>query len=461
MGIISRGIRNAFRNTIRTAAVCVILGISIALSLVMLLSLKAVEAKIASVKSSIGNFITITPAGAEGFEGGGEPLTGTLLNPIKSLANVLAVDETLNDRLTPASTDTNLASPIDPGTLGRRSNRGFGHGPGGEGGEGGDNSQDPTTNTTFSVPIRVIGTSDPQTAASFGGGQLFLKSGDYFDAGKDETVALVGQDLAVKNNLSVGSSFQAYNTTIKVVGIFDAGSQFANDTLVLPLTTLQRLAALTDQVSSAQVQVDSIDNLNPTVEAIKNKLGNTADVVSQQDTSTQALAPLESVKTIATYSLFGVVSAGAVIIFLAMLMIVRERRREIGILKALGSGSLGIAGQFVTEAVTLTFISTLIGFALGFLLSNPILSVLLNNSATQATLTASGGNAAHAGGRFAGFGFEQIAANTTNLRDITTSADVQIILYALALAFLIAVVGSLIPAWLISKVRPSEVLRSE
>src|SRR4051812_27613188 len=109
MSTIVRGVRNAFRNTIRTGGVTVILALSIGLALVMLLSLKTVQARITSVKQSIGNTMSLSPAGARGFEGGGEPLTQADLDSVKGLAHVTAVTGTLNDRLTPA-TDTSLVS---------------------------------------------------------------------------------------------------------------------------------------------------------------------------------------------------------------------------------------------------------------------------------------------------------------------------------------------------------------
>ena len=56
-------------------------------------------------------------------------------------------------------------------------------------------------------------------------------------------VALIGNSLATKNNLSVGSTFTAYNsTTIKVVGIFDAGNTFGNNQVIMPLATVQTLS---------------------------------------------------------------------------------------------------------------------------------------------------------------------------------------------------------------------------
>ena len=82
MNSISRGIRNAFRNGIRTFSIVSILGLSIGLSLAMLIAHQAVGQKIRTVKASVGNTVSISPAGARGFEGGGNALTAAQLAPI-------------------------------------------------------------------------------------------------------------------------------------------------------------------------------------------------------------------------------------------------------------------------------------------------------------------------------------------------------------------------------------------
>src|SRR5207245_9198774 len=134
MSVTARGIKNAFRNTIRSISITAILALTIALALVMLLSLKAVQARIDDVKASVGNTLTVTPAGARGFQGGGEPLTAAEIAKITKTAHVKSVTSTLEDRwitegsTTPTGPDgqpiatgtTNLQSPIDPGTLGNR-----------------------------------------------------------------------------------------------------------------------------------------------------------------------------------------------------------------------------------------------------------------------------------------------------------------------------------------------------
>ena len=118
MNVLTRGARNAFRNQIRTFSIVVILGLSIGLTLAMLIAHQAVGQKIDSVKASVGNTVSISPAGVRGFEGGGSPLTGTQLASVSKLPHVVSIKESLSDRLT--STDTNLQSSITAGSLGQR-----------------------------------------------------------------------------------------------------------------------------------------------------------------------------------------------------------------------------------------------------------------------------------------------------------------------------------------------------
>ena len=98
MNPVSRGIRNAFRNGVRTGAIVVILGLSIGLSLTMLVAQRAVENKIKSVKSSIGNTITISPAGFDPGSSANNALTTAEIAKVKNLAHVSNVTETLTDR---------------------------------------------------------------------------------------------------------------------------------------------------------------------------------------------------------------------------------------------------------------------------------------------------------------------------------------------------------------------------
>ncbi len=458
MNVFSRGVRNAFRNSIRTFSIVVILGLSVGLALAMLVARQAVEEKINTVKSSIGNTITITPAGAQGFQGGGEPLTADELSKVRSTTNVTKLTELLNDRLT--TDTTNLQSAIEPGSLGRRQAGNSGVGATLPVAAARQESSDGGTIRAFTPPVIVTGTNDIAATAAFSGSTATFTGGQAIDAGKDANEAVVGKALAEKNSLKVGSTFTMYSAEIKVVGVYDTGNTFANSGLVVSLPALQRLSSQTGSVTTAIAEVNSVDNLDSVVTAIKATLGDKADVVSNQDTAKQAVEPLQNGKSISLFSLIGALVAGAIIILLTMMMIVRERRREIGVMKAIGASNLSVTTQFISEAITLTILGMVVGLLIGIAAANPITKVLVNNSTSSSQTAQQGpgvGPPAEARRLLRDFGNNSL----TNLRAIKTNVGLDIVGYGIVSAFAIAIVGSAVPAFLISKVRPAEIMRAD
>jgi putative ABC transport system permease protein len=462
MSVTTRGVKNAFRNTIRSISITAILALTIALALVMLLSLKAVQARIDDVKASVGNTVTVTPAGARGFQGGGEPLTAATISKIEDTAHVKSVTSTLQDRWitegqtaptrpdgsSDASGTTSLQSAIDPGTLGNRSNGNT---------EGGATVGGNFPQGNFVLPITVTGTTAPGNTVVSEVNDFELTSGEMIDGTSSDYVAIVGKDLATKNDLTVGSTFTAYGQTITVQGIYDTGNTFTNAGVIMPLPALQKLSSQEGAVTSAIVTVDSVDHLDATVSALEKKLGDAADVVSDASQSADTLSSLDNVKTIATYSLIGALVAGSVIIFLSMLMIVRERRREIGVLKAIGSSNAKISWQFVSEALTLTGMAAVVGVIAGVILSNPVLDALVSSSSNPSngpTFSAGPGGGPPGG---AGGGPVRIGGGLTRgftqfgdvLSNVQAHVGISVLLYGLLAAVLIA------------KIRPAEVMRTE
>jgi putative ABC transport system permease protein len=280
-----------------------------------------------------------------------------------------------------------------------------------------------------------------------------LKSGSVFNSNSSADVALVGTSLASKNNLKVGSTFTAYNATIKVIGIFDAGNTFSDNQVIMPLQTVQTLSSQSGDLTSITLNVDSITNVSAVTSAASKALGSVADVTNASAQAQTTVAPLQSIQNISLYSLIGAVIAGSIIILLTMVMIVRERRREIGVIKAIGGSNLKVMGQFMVEAVTFTVMAAVIGIGLGVLAGNPITRLLVNNSSTTSTTgTPFGGG----GGGGRGFGFVH-----RNFATIHAAIGWSILFYGLAAALIIAIIGSGLASFFIAKIRPAEVMRVE
>ncbi|HEY6736962.1 MAG TPA: FtsX-like permease family protein [Candidatus Saccharimonadia bacterium] len=474
MGTIIRGVKNAFRNLIRTGSVIVLLGISTALALSLFLANQAMKAKVADLKASAATTLTINAAGSFGDQGGGEPLTSADVTKVAQVSGVSQVGAIMNSggggfrvavsssggaasQVQAPTSQVNLDSSIDPGTLGARRFR--------QNSSSGTGSATPAALPDIKLPVMMTGLQGnlDRTGTPFN-----VTSGTGTFSGADVPEALVGQGLATKNNLKVGSTFTAYSTTFNVVGIFDAKNQFSNDGLYVPLATAQRLTSQPGEISQISARVDSIDHLDSAKTAIGNALGNSrVDITSAAQSTTDAITALAGIQNIAFTGLVVALGAAAVITFLVMVMIVRERRREIGVLKAIGAGNIGIVGQFVTEALVLTLCGAILGVGIAAATSNQLTGALVSaNQPTSQSASQDGGSGTGRFGGGPGGGFTRRLGQTAQsaeslMSNIKTNVGAPLLAEGLAAAILIAILGSAIPAYLIAKVRPAEVMRGE
>jgi len=467
MSVVIRGVKNAFRNWLRTLAVVLILAIGIGLSLSMLVANEAVTAKINDLKAQVGTTLSVNPAGSRDGEGGGDPLTNSQIEAINKVSHVSSVngiaDFTLLNQDSAASGNemrlkmgveevkpgtTNLKSSVEPGKIGRRGNT--------------DASGQLPAN--FSLPINGVGTM----GKDMDGKAYNITAGRTISKDDKGYVAIVGSDLAAKNGLSVGSIFTAYDKTFTVVGIFDQGSTFVNAGLAVPLATAQELNGNSGEVRSITVTVDSVENLESVQAAIVSALGkDKVDVTANQTNVQSAIDNLKSVQQISIIAFVGALIATAVIIFLIMMMIVRERRREIGVLKAIGGSNRTIVTQFIVESLVLVLLGTIVGLGITLVSSGGIANALVdsNSSSDSAQNMQSGpsfdGGADPVRMQF-GKGFaSELESSASLVGQVAANVGWTTVGYGLLAAIIIAVVGSAIPAWLIAKVRPAEVLRGE
>jgi putative ABC transport system permease protein len=451
MNVVTRGIRNAFRNVIRTLSVVTILGLSMGLSLVMLIANQGVSDKIDSVKQSIGNTITIRPAGFSGSSDTNNALTVDQLSKVREIDHVVSLTESMSGRLKTTGSDslgdnnpeaqsqgggisgeTNLVSPVELN----------------KDGEGGGmvlNSSSIPDN--FSPPISVWGTTNPTGTIGELNIGITLTDGTAIDGTKDSDKVLISESMAKKNNLEVGSTFTAYGATLTVEGLFTTDTKSGDNFVIMPLLTLQRLTDNANAVTSASVAVDSVSNIDAATEDVKELLSSSADVTNSKKTIEDAIQPLLSIQNISLYSLIGAVVAAAVIILLTMIMIVRERKREIGVVKAIGFSNIRIVTQFMAEALTLTLLGAMAGLVIGVVAGNPVTQALVDNSANSASSSG--------GGRFT------VNRTIEGITNIQTIIGWEVILFGIGAAVLIAIVGSALASYFIAKVRPAEVLRSE
>ncbi|BCW70077.1 hypothetical protein NicSoilB8_11210 [Arthrobacter sp. NicSoilB8] len=454
-----------------------VLAVAIGLALAMLVANQAVTGKVAELNASVGTVLTVNPAGGQGFEGGGEPLTSAQAATAAAVPNVSSVVGTKALRLRNAAdiaaeaasgrtgqggpggqsattVTTSLKAAVDAGTLGNRNQATSGT----SGTSGATGTSTTQAAPAFSLPVTAtgIGAEVDSTGKAL---QLTQGTGlgDYTAA---STGALLGTTLAEKNGLSVGSAFTIQDQTFTVKGLFDAGTAFGNNALYVTLPTAQTLAALPDELSTMIVTVNSMENVDAAKTALQAALGSDkADVTQGQRNLETAVSSLDSVKNISFIAFVAALGTAGLIILLIMVMLVRERRREIGVLKAIGAPNRTIGLQFVLEALVLVALGSVVGAAVASFASGGIASALISSSSSTTSAAATGQRGGPGG--FPGGQGGPLGGASQLLTSVTASASPGVIAAGIAAVFGVAIIGALVPALLTARIRPIEVLRGE
>ncbi|MCZ7664298.1 MAG: ABC transporter permease [Thermoleophilia bacterium] len=197
----------------------------------------------------------------------------------------------------------------------------------------------------------------------------------------------------------LGQTIRIKNIAFTVIGVTQAKGGFGfnspDDTVYVPMATAQRSLAGTANLSTISVQAAGQQTMTQLQTDITNLLlqrHNIADasqadffVINQADIAQTATSVTDTL-TLLLAAIAGIsLVVGGIGIMNMMLTTVTERTREIGLRKAIGAKKSDISLQFLTEAVLLTFMSGVIGVALGWLLSYAIESFV--GLAASVTLT--------------------------------------------------------------------------
>lgn len=218
----------------------------------------------------------------------------------------------------------------------------------------------------------------------------------------------VAQDL-FEDTEAVGKTVRINKVNFKVVGVLQskgsAGFFNPDDTVFVPLTTMQKILAGADFLSTIAVSVESKD-IMPQVQAAataalaeKHRVDPQNldfSIVSQADIL-GALTQVTDTFTIFLAAVAGIsLIVGGIGIMNMMLTTVTERTREIGLRKAIGAKKKDISKQFLTEAVMLTFLGGFAGIILGWAIALAVSQFvgIVTKVSWQAVLLAFGVSAA-------------------------------------------------------------------
>jgi len=181
--------------------------------------------------------------------------------------------------------------------------------------------------------------------------------------------AAIGVELAESLGLDVGSKLRVQTAggrteLFSVVGLFDLGNRDVNERWVLtPMRAGQTLLDQVGAVTRLEVRLPDPFEANDVAAALAARTGLEAE--SWMQTNAQLLAALRSQSSSSTMIQVFVVLSVTIGIASVLVVSVVQKRRQIGILRAMGSSRGDIARIFLIQGGLLGVLGSLFGVALG------------------------------------------------------------------------------------------------
>ena len=276
-------------------------------------------------------------------------------------------------------------------------------------------------------PVAVMGILPADTPA-FKGWEL--AQGEFLAAGGDPGV-LVGAVAAELFKLQPGGRVTIRGEALPVKGVLKETGGKDDVTLFLPLDLTQRLYNAPDKASFVAVRVADINQLEAYAQKIKDVVS--LGVISDKQMLKSVLSIVGTVNVTLQLIAAVAVLAAAFGIINTMLTATYERKREIGILQALGARRRTIFSIFLLESGLYGLFGGALG-VLGGLIFSVLAAPQINANHFTAFVKGSGG---------AGL--------------ISPS----IVLGSIAFSALVAIIAGLYPAWRAAQLSPVEAISYE
>lgn len=309
---------------------------------------------------------------------------------------------------------------------------------------------------------KLLGYSDSDNLPDFADGLRKIIKGELYQ-GADECV--ISSEFADLNRLDVGDIIEVVDATSKkkvaltISGIYADATKATRDLpegmislegaygnrrneVLVDLETMRENFEVKNLTVNAEYELKSPDLVEDFEKELRSKGLPSAYIVGTDEAGyNKIVTPVEGLSGISMTFMWIVLIVGGVILLFTTTMAVRERKYEIGVLRAMGMKKAKVAIMLVVETVVITVLCLVLGLGVGSALSQPVADVLI---AGQSEAADEGSQpVVQPDGSVNISGESDSGAKTLNEIDVSLTAGTaaQIMLVAMLLALISSSVG--------------------
>ncbi|MGL4107309.1 ABC transporter permease [Clostridium sp. LP20] len=336
----------------------------------------------------------------------------------------------------------------------------------------------------MSGDITISGVNNFSMSDEYVNGESVLSEGESItESNIDTNVVMVEKTFADENSLAVGSTFSIEDTDgnnviqVEVIGIYTSSkevsdngfintSQLPYNTIIAPYTLVSSINSeeATTGVNTIKFYLDDPLNVDSFVEFAKSTTidFDTYSVDGGTKEYEDMMKPIENVASFSKTTIIIVSVFGGVILALIIILSIKDRTSEIGMLMALGERRVKVIGQFLVEALIVLVVAFSLSIIAGNAISSKIGDVLLEKELTTtesiATNTQGGGMPNRPGGMNFGNNKGGLITTTEKIEELDIDISTDEVGKMAELAFIIVILGTIVPSVMIMRYNPKTIL---
>ncbi len=230
--------------------------------------------------------------------------------------------------------------------------------------------------------------------------------------------------------------------TYKLAGTFNVGMfEFDNSIIIMPMDTAQTFFNIDKAVTSLEVMVADPDKIRSYDLEVYNALAGKAKIYDWQQSNLSFFNAVQIERNVMFLILTLIILVAAFNIVSSMIMMVKDKGRDIAILRTMGAKRGSILRIFILAGASVGVIGTVIGFVLG-------VEFALHIEAIRRFIQAI-------------IGTDLFSAEIYFLTQIPARVDPWEVGTVVGMAFGLSLLATIYPAWRAAKLDPVEALRYE